>query len=348
MTWLHTRTLRAVAICSIVLSVACSGLTPPGTAAGRGIITPADARQVVHDFWRLQEKANLSDDRAAARGQIEGGLLQEADLAGGNAMRMLGLPSLAATRPLHRVTVYVPRQRSYPADFVALLETVDLDQGGELTSRPLAFYVHFARRAAGARWIADFAAIGKVARPLRFALDDGGYANRVAPQAGGYVVRPADLADAYVAYLSSGLASGNPQGPFAAGSRTTDAVRNVRAYQEGMTGLGYQISLDYSSRPYLHAYRAADGAAIVMFATQLTATLQPADPRACIVQQAEHLQWGGLVAPGSYSMLASDDLSQVIAIDPPARAGAGVDLVAETYTDQVAARTVPYRLGRCP
>jgi hypothetical protein len=349
MTWLHTYALRAAALCSIAAGVACSGLTLPGSRAAAAIITPADATQVVRDFWRLNEKANTSSDWAAARGQIEGGLLQEADVADGNAMRALGLTSLTAARPLNRVAVYVPRQRSYPAEFVALLETVDLDQGGQLTSEPLAFYAHSVRTAEDERWIADFAAIGDLGRPLRFALDGDGYASSVALQAGGYVVTPSALGDAYVGYLSSGLASGTPRGPFTAGSRTTDAVRGARGFQESMARQGYRVSIDYSTRPYLHAYRGADGFGIVLFALQVTSTVQLADPSLCIIQPADNLRaWGTLVPPGSYSMVASDDLSQLIAIDPPARAASTVDLVAETYTDQVAARTVAYQLGHCP
>lgn len=348
MTWLlRFRAIQTVAtLCAFALAAACSG---PGAGPAAGIVTPAQAQQVVRDYWRLNEQANIGSD-PAAWGQIEGGLLQQADVADTDAARKLGLARLAAPRPLRRVSVYVPRQRSYPAEFVALIETVDTDQGGQPTSTPLGFYDHFVRQpGAGGRWIADFAATADLARPMRFALDGDGYAGSLAPQASGYVAQPAALGDVYAAYLSSGVASGTPHGPFVAGSRTTDAVRGARAYQERMTRQGYRISLDYSPPPYVHAYRGADGSAIVLFALQLTNTVQLQDPTTCIVQPADNLRlWGSLVAPGSYSVVASEDLYQLIAIDPAARAGAGVDLVAETNTDQVAVRTIPYQSGRCP
>ena len=159
------------------------------------IITPIDdlgLPSVVHEFWKSNEQALMHhDSKLFAR--IETGFPLETDQAAIKADRALGNPALAAPRPLRRVTAYVPRQQGFPQEFLALIETVQIDGIGHPNDAQWNFYEHFARPSAGASWKADFYAQVNPSRPFKFALDSGGYATslpglRLPPQDWPFVV----------------------------------------------------------------------------------------------------------------------------------------------------------------
>ena len=336
-------------VVTTVLSVACSGPgLPGGIGAPSSVVTPAQAVQVVRDYWRANEQAAMSHD-AELFSRIESGLQLEADAATARAARATATPGLAGPRPLRRVTVYVPRQPTYPAEFVALIETVAVDQRGQPTAQAFALYDHFRRAAAGARWLADFYSLADPGHPIRFLLDGAGYASALPANAGGFLLPPAAIAGSLATYLRSGLSSGRPSGPFAPGVLTTGSVSSQLGYQLNLARQGYLTSFDYASPPFSRAYRSADGAAIVLFALRPTATVTLTDPaRTCIVQPPDQLQrWGGLLPAGRYSLVALDDLLQLVAADPPAHVGARIDVLTAA-DDQVAARAVPSPLSSCP
>src|SRR5262249_14558435 len=157
-----------------------------------------------------------------------------------------------------------------PAQFMALLETVRADRGGQLTTEPVGFYDHFVRLSMQAPWKADFYAVADLSRPIRFAVDTDGYATLLAPTAEGYVLQPAQVGAALMDYFRQGLATGTPSGAFAPGSLTTDFVRDERSYRDRLVRQGYSWRFDFSARPFVQAYRAANGAAIVFLALQAT------------------------------------------------------------------------------
>jgi hypothetical protein len=300
---------------------------------------------VVRDYWKTNEQAAMHHD-ASLFAQIQTGLIQEADEASIKADLALGSPDLAAPRPLRHVTVYVPHQYRYPAEFLALIETVQTDETAHPTNDPWSFYDHFSQASTRDPWKADFYADVRPSRTPKFALDRAGYATAIPAGASRFVRRPEGLAAALSTYLHTGVESGVLNGPFAPGPLTTESVNLQRAHSDNMTRLGYHEATDFEVLPYVHSYQAADGSAIVLFALRPSTTVTLPDPSTCIVQPASPRQWGGLVPIGRYTSVTIDNLLQYIGTDPLARSGAQVDVVG-VGDNQVAARTVPSPLTYC-
>jgi hypothetical protein len=340
---------RCLVIAACILATTCGCTLPAlggGAPASANVVTPVGASRIVQDYWRINERgaANHDLDTFAL---VESDLLLEADRGNVQASRALGVPGLASPRPLRKVTVYVPHQRRYPAQFLALLETVRVDEGGQLTSEPAAYYDHFARISDRSRWQADFYAIADLSRPIRFALDADGYASLLAATAEGYVLQPAQVGAALADYLREGLATGTPSGPFAPGRLTTDSFRGQRSYRDAMARKGYMSRIDFTPRSFVQAYRAVTGAAIVLSAIQATNLVTVSDPSTCIVQPPERLQqWGGLVPSGTYASVAIDDLLEFVAQDPRAKPNATIELLSSA-DDSIAARTMPSPVPGC-
>src|SRR6266567_2684137 len=148
-------TCAAISLLATVL-IACS---PPqtGPLGGRAtdLLWPAAANQVVRDYWAVNERAAMAHDLDRFA-QAETGLLLEADRGQVQANKALAVPPIPKPRPLRRVTTYVPHQHRYPAQFLALLETVQVGDGGQLTTTPTAIYLHFVRPSSTDPWKADF------------------------------------------------------------------------------------------------------------------------------------------------------------------------------------------------
>ena len=317
---------------------ACSFPVPAAGSASQDVISPAAAAQVVRDYWAVNERGAVSQD-VSVFAQVQTGALLDADRGVTQANRALGFPGLTSARPLRRVTTFVPHQTGYPAQFLALLETVGADVGGRLTSQPVAFYDHFIRPSVKDRWKADFYVTVDLSRGIKLAVDRDGYATAVAQSSTKYVVRPDQLATALIDYWQSGLTTGSPIGPFAPGNLTTNSVRSLRDHASTMSSLGYRTETRFLARPFVQAYQAADGDAVVIFVFEASEVVTPAGPGGCILQPAERLQrWGGLVPAGGYTSVATDTLVEVIAKDPVAAPHAQVDVLSGVQND-IAART---------
>jgi hypothetical protein len=335
---------RWLVVAAATLVIACSGPSLPGSATSEAI-TPATAQAIVRDYWKMSEQASMHQD-AKLFSRIETGFLKESDEASIKVDLAFGNPGLSAPRPLRHVTVYVPHQRGYPAEFTVLIETVQLDATRTPTDAPLSLYEHFIQPSSHDSWKADFYAQINTSRHFNFALDSAGYAAALPVGDSRFVLRPDRLATAFAAYQRTGLQSGSASGPFADGPMTTDSVGLQRAHHDTLTLLGYQEATDFRALPFVHAYRAADGGAIVLFALRPSNTVTLPDPSSCIVQPASLRQWGGLVPAGKYASVTIENLLQYIAANPSAGPGAKVDVVG-VGDDQVAARTVPSPLPQC-
>ena len=338
---------RWLVVVAVLLVMGCSGPALPGLTAlqSSDVITPEIAQSVVHEYWKSNEQALMHhDSKLFAR--IETGFPLETDQAAIKADRAVGNPALAAPRPLRRVTAYVPRQQGFPQEFLALIETVQIDATGHPNDAQWNFYEHFARPSAGDAWKADFYAQVNPSRPFKFALDSGGYATSLPGGASRFVLRPDGLAAALATYQRTGVLSGTPNGPFAPGPMTSFSVDLQRAHHDDMTRLGYQEATDFHALPYVYAYRASDGSSIVLFALRPSDTVTPPDPSNCIIQPASLRQWGALVPAGRYASVTIDNLLQYIATNPVAKPGAQVEVIG-VGDDQVAARTVPALVSGC-
>src|ERR1700730_7214318 len=329
----------AVAIALVTLVVtACAGL--PGQSAPVDVITPSRADKDVHDSWSVNEQAFTTYNPDLLI-KIESTPLLEAQAASIKAAKAAGDPMLKSARPLKKVTIYVPHQPSYPAQFIALVETVKVDGSGNPTQEAMDFYYRFAQPSENAPWKANFFVLANLDSPARIAVGRDGFVTLISPGDASYVVDPKQLPGSLARYLNSGVASGSPQGPFAPGHLTTDAVTSLRKYRDTMTKLGYTVDLSYQPGQFFDAYRGADGRAVVLFNLQSTDKIAVPDGLHCIVQPKDKLhRWGGLVAPGSYSQLVEGRLLQFVATDPAKKAGTAIDVPAYVET-QVSAETPP-------
>jgi hypothetical protein len=340
-----SRTILHATLLACLLALA-AGCSAPRFVAQQAV-SLSQAELVVRDFWPAHEEATADRDGLRLE-RLETGLALEADAARAIAEQALGTPAPAAPRPLRGVTVYVPRQSRYPLGFIARVDTVALDAAGHPTSKPAALYYHFDRVAADAGWLADFAALGNSAHPVRFMLDGDGYAAVLSIDATGYLRTPRAISGELADYITSGLAVGTPSGPFAPGDHTSGVVSSLRATYDQLSDQGYDPSGDLATRPFTRAYRGAGGSAIVLLAVQATSRIRPLErEHTCLLQPADHLErWGGLVPAGQYDELDFQDLLELVAIDPAAGRGGRVAVIAGG-DDRVAVRVTPSANSTC-
>lgn len=321
-------------MCLAMLSSACAASDVP--PAPTDVVSPSDAVEVVQQYWQVNERAAMGAD-AELFERVQTGPLLEADRGVVAAGRALGRPGIRGPRPLRRVTPFVPHQRRYPAQFLALIETVGVADSGELTDQASGFYDHFVKPSRSQGWMADFYVPADIRHPVRFATDRDGYAIALRPGTDGFVLRPGEVPGAFARYLTSGLATGSPIGPFRAGHLTTGAVDAQRRYREAMRAGGYDVGFDFAPQAFLQAYRGAGGEAILLFAVDAALRVGAA----CIVQPAgDPRRWGGLVAPGVYSSLVLGHVLELMASDPPRWASGAIEL-SSSADDLVSSATRP-------
>src|SRR3979411_2193891 len=133
------------------------------------------------------------------------------------AARAAGAPALKSARPLTKVTTYVPHQQGYPAEFVALVETVKVDASGTPSNDAIGFYYRFGRLSEDASWKANFYVLASLDQPSRIAVGRDGFATMLAPGNGTLVVDPKQLPGSLAQYLNSGLISGSAEGSLGPG-----------------------------------------------------------------------------------------------------------------------------------
>jgi hypothetical protein len=305
---------RVVLMAAAVLLPA--GCSLPLVGGAPDVVTPAQAVVVVRQNWTTGEKANLALDNS----------LQEANEAEpALAVDTYSFQSEQATgraqkvaRPLNSVTALVPHQSGYPAQFLAEVTTVLIDQNhpDQLTTTADRYLVEFGKASAAASWKAEAFAELAVGKDFpSFARDQGGYATLVATQDyGGYGIAAGGLAQALADYLRA-YEGGQKPATFAPGPFTDQNATQLQQHFSHMRDLGYQQTDSYNPLDYVRAYQAADRSALVMFGFDETITTTVA-PGQCIVQDPNRQNWDGTLAPGAYSTLAEHERVLWLASDP--------------------------------
>src|SRR5258708_3724593 len=143
----YDRPMRWTWVLAVML-VACT--LPGASRSAPDLITLSQARQVVTTYWTQNEKANLAADPALLE-PIEPGPALPFD-------QFLAIRSAkhtrrrAEARPLRKLTVYVPHQSRYPAEFAARIATVNAAPNGHVPTEPFSFLNLFEMSAAGQPW----------------------------------------------------------------------------------------------------------------------------------------------------------------------------------------------------
>jgi hypothetical protein len=311
--------MRWTSVLAVLLVMGCA---PPGSAPNSpaDVITPSQANRVVADYWTQNEKANVASDPALLEA-IESGpaLIMDQALATRNAKLN---HHLAEARPLRKVTVYVPHQSRYPAEFTARIDTVNATPDGKVTTETFTFFNVFEKGAPGQKWKSTFFVPPAPGETITIAIANDGYAARVPLSGSGQTVPPGKLSQVVADYLNSASAGLGTDDSQLDGTLGIDGiVRGQRLSIEGARRSGFTLTGEAAPGPGVaHAYRSAQGSAVVFFAVSSQVLAKSARDGACIIQD-KRLHLPPEVPPGNYGRVENKILALMIGSDPAATKG---------------------------
>lgn len=284
------------------------------------VITPTQASQVVASYWTQNEAANIAGDPALFD-SIEAGPALTIDQV--QAARSAKLNRhLAEARPLRKVTVYVAHQSRYPAEFAARIDTVGADRDGKLTTQPFTFFNLFEKPSVGQPWKSTFFVVPPPVASIMIALANDGYAEMVPIDGVGLAIAPARMGQVVADYVNGATAGLGMDDSQLDGATEIDALaRSQRLSIEGARRAGFTLTAQAAAGPGgSHAYRSAQGRAVVFFAVSHKLIATAARDGACIVQDTRmHLP--PEVPLGTYGRVENKVLAMMVASDPPATKG---------------------------
>jgi hypothetical protein len=323
-----------------VMLVACT--LPGASKSAPDLITPSQARQVVTSYWTQNEKANLAADPALLE-PIESGPALTFDQVFATRSAKLNR-HLAEARPLRKLTVYVPHQSRFPAEFAARIDTVNADPNGHVTTEPFSFLNLFEMSAAGQPWKSTFFVALSPDDTITIAIRGDGYVAQVPITGGAQAVPPGEMSQLVADYLNTSTAGMGVDDSRLDGAPRMQAVaRSQRLSIEGARLAGFTLTVKAGPGPGgSHAYRSAQDEAVVFFALSTVEVATAARDGACFIQD-QRLRLPPEVPPGSYGRIENKLLAMVVASDPPAGKGKAkvLDLVAVDYDFRVEAATGP-------
>jgi hypothetical protein len=208
------------------------GSVPAGSAAGVGVITVAQARQLLSRFQAVNDQANKARQESTLSG-VEGGTSLQLD-AQQYKFTAVTDPSNNNYTPLSYVNpvFFIPRQSGYPAWFVVRT----LQSNAASPSKNQEIYLVFSKASASAPWLdlLEPGAYGLPAQQQPQVSAASGMAVTADPADGsGLAIAPAKLPAADVSYLNAGNYSSTPARP----GLPTPSRPAVVSFGNGMTGL---------------------------------------------------------------------------------------------------------------
>ncbi len=308
----------------MVMLVAASSVAAGQSSRPRGVspvVTPGDAKQIVDDWYAQSYEAAAALD-SALLAQVESPPLLTIDEADFQHRRDREMPFEELIPEPESVDVYVPRQTSHPAQFLARIGYA----GGSTQ------YFVFLQEAEGAPWRTPYQAAteGFPRLPSRIVIDPDGYAESVPPNARGVKVAPQRLAAALVDYFSRYEEPRLPAArPFRAGPATSDNLKAIRARARDVPAT---FEFSEVTAPFA-AYRTRNGGALVFFA--YSSHDETTAPAGGTLRVDELGLPGPQLEPGRYVRTESTRTSLVAAAVPPAKQTDGLVTVVGRYTGTV-------------
>ena len=290
------------AAASAGLSTAAGGASgtasPQQPAAEPPAISKANAENVVASYSQVNNKANAahSDSLLAT---IESGSSYTMDTG---AYRFeLGQSSQPAYVPfqLTDTTYYIPRlpQNSYPRWF-AVKSTYTTTADGKTLSNA---YLVFAQDSAGAPWkdVVEPDILPGQSLPL-IAVDSSGYAQSIAPDAGGLNVAPGKIGQVTAEWLDQ-LAANKSDSVIKDESGNLTDLQDEVFWRSGQGGTPMDAT-DVHSAPtgQVFALKTTSGGALAFYTTDAQLTLSPPDGATI----------GAITIPGYYSPSSSAGLTE--------------------------------------
>lgn len=307
------------------------GLTacaPPNPVdIGRGALglptsgSQAQYQNVVRQVWASSNRMNMTDD-AGQLNSFETGaaaLGDETHVAGRKAQG-LG-PELTAPLPIKSSTVWVPPQSGYPAHLLALVNSVDPQQGG-----PLSYFFDLVRTSQKGPWKIDDSTVLSDPNKKPPVIVDG---QREATQftekgsTGLFAVDPGQISKAYQQFFADSINQQSYSGPFTQSAWSDGMMRDQVITAGALQSTGADVHNGVAQAPGTEIWGASGGAAVVFFHVAIVQTVS-ATPGTlnCIVQQGNGQgDYDFALPPGQYSQAEFDTLYTIAALDP--RKGGG-------------------------
>ena len=266
------------------------------------VVSPDQAGAVLQAVWNLRTEAFETDDRSLMA-EFEAGPALESDEV------TCGCNTRAVRGPVYGESVFVPRQRSFPAAFLAEVKTT-------LTGAPYVQYLIIARESISTPWevVADPGEAG--ARPLdQPKIGPGGFDDAAAPGAAAKNL-PSEFASYWHTWTEEGHAPAHS--PFAPGQWTTQAGATYAKEPSGswssQNGLQGYYSFEGGGDNEVWSFGTATGAITCGVVRWQTIWAYPGGG---IYQDPAQSNWGTSVAPGNYEYEAETQIMQPCFIQRP-------------------------------
>lgn len=326
---------RRPALTTLALSlIACLLLS--GCALGpfsRMVITPAQAEQVVKAYWQVNDAMNVAAGHKKAMladlAAEETGYAYEVDRPYLVAQaRLWSATAQQKAISLKSVQVYVPRQTTYPAEFLAVVSYPFVNADGSIsTDFNQTFLYRFRAPSANSAWRLDFYAEYTFGSVPKLRVDSQGYAERVPMSDNGqFATPPYDAAREYANFVTTEAGKSNPSG--------------IESYMENFAGQKLVLPVRIEPDEY-DAYLTTNGDAFVLFTLDFNAMpmLSTGTSTNCMTQPegggiASAMPFlGPLVPPGNYRFVLINQLWMMTLLSQRATAKANTSLIGFTEGD---------------
>jgi hypothetical protein len=296
----------------------------------RVVITPSQATQVVQAYWKVNDTVNVAASRKKA---LLGDLAAEEtgyafDIDRPYLIAQARLWSSTAQQRdvnLRSVQVYVPRQTSYPAEFLAVVSYPFVNADGTISNDfDETFLYRFRSPSAGAPWRLDFYAEYTFGTVPKLAVDSQGYAERVPVSDNGeFATPPSDAASEYASFITSEAGKSNPSG--------------IESYMINFAGQKLVPPVRIEPDEY-DAYLTTSGDAFILFTLDFNAMPTPDTAGSCMTQPtgstSEAMPFlGPLVPPGQYRFVLINQIWMMTLLSQRQTARANTSLVGFTEGD---------------
>jgi len=295
------------------------------------VVTPDQAGGIVRAWWPVHEQA-LAGNNMVATDQLESGAFQQ--FTDGQTLDLVGRQLQWRTlRQLIDLRLFVPRQNSYPADFLGIMETTPYanDQSQPPGTKVVEFVV-FQRAGPSDSWKAALETDAYLAHwpPSAFPTVAAGSPYETTSQ-GPYAVAPLDLPAALASYWTAAYQSGTPPtgSPFASASFVNlsgQAIYQNRIAWEKRTGLVSDVTYSVDAADPVFQFSVNGSYDAVCFTVRMLSATKRAGG-GTLHQDTERQNYGGRLPPGQYRALISYGEHQICTYVPPA--GDGSPLVVD-------------------
>lgn len=327
-----TRLVALLLICLIALG-ACAQDPPeePEETAGSievsndPVLLPGDARAIVEELAAGSDQANATIDENL-QNSIETAPARDIDDAFFKRLKALGRTTASgAARQLQDVTVYVPKQTTYPARFMAHVRLALVEDPDATPTTRLRLYE---KQAADEPWkLALYITVPPEFPVPDVPMDSDGFAEMVTDdQDDAHKLDPARVAEEFSNYLS-GYAAGTESTIFAPGRFTSELSQSYKSSVD--EDAEAQVTTSIRSTPNdreVQAFVTADGGALALFSVDVVTSYAAAPGRSLSPTAGSE----GMLPPGTYDTIDRTVTHMVAAVIPPANSEGMVQIAGST------------------